>query len=211
MDTTTTDHLLTTTRAVRKRLDLDRPVERSVIEDCLRIAIQAPTGGNSQQWRWMVVTDDDKKSALADIYRTRVDLLEQMLGQAEEKHDEPTARVYRSAIEFADKLHKVPVMVIPCIRGQVSNASNAEVAGLYGSIIPAAWSFMLAARSRGLGTVWTSLHLVREKDAADILGIPDDFIQVALIPVAYTTGTDFKPAKRNPVENVTYWNGWGEA
>ncbi len=210
MDTTATDHLLTTTRAVRKRLDLERPVERSVIEDCLRIAIQAPTGGNSQQWRWVVVTDDDKKAALADIYRTRVDLLEQMLGLAEDNEDKQTARVYRSAIEFADQLHRVPAMVIPCIRGKVESASNAEVAGLYGSIIPAAWSFMLAARSRGLGTVWTSLHLVREKDAAELLGIPDDFIQVALIPVAYTTGTDFKPAKRNPVEDVTYWNGWGD-
>lgn len=210
MDTSTTDYLLTTTRAVRRRLDLERPVEPSVIEDCLRIAIQAPTGGNSQQWRWIVVTDETKRRELADIYRTRADVLEQALHHAEANGDKQTARVYRSAIEFADQLHRVPVMLIPCIRGKVENASNAEVAGLYGSIMPAVWSFMLAARSRGLGTVWTSLHLVREQDAAALLGIPDDFVQVAMIPVAYTVGTDFKPANRKPMEEVTYWNQWAE-
>ena len=210
MDTSATDHLLTTTRAVRRRLDLDRPVPRALIEDCLRIAIQAPTGGNSQQWRWLVITDEDTRFQLAEMYRTRSDILKTAGERAAASGDAQTARVYESALAFADVLHKVPVMLVPCIRGRVEQASNAEVAGLYGSILPAVWSFMLAARSRGLGTVWTSLHLVKEKEAAALLNIPDDFIQVALIPVAYTIGDDFRPAKRQPAEEVTYWNRWGE-
>ncbi|MDA0979028.1 MAG: nitroreductase family protein [Proteobacteria bacterium] len=210
MDTNATDLLLTTTRAVRRRLDLERPVPRELIEECLRIAIQAPTGGNSQGWRWVVVTDADVRLKLAELYRSQAGILEQMRKRAKDNGDQATERVYQSAIDFAEVLHKVPVLLIPCIQGRVNNASNPEVAGLYGSIIPAAWSFMLAARSRGLGTVWTSIHLAKEKEAAELLGIPDDFIQVALIPVAYTKGIDFKPAKRTPVEEVTYWDHWGD-
>jgi nitroreductase len=208
LDLEATDHLLSTTRAVRRRLDLERPVERSVIEECLGLAIQAPTGGNRQGWRWIVVTDPDKRSALADLYRDGAYMLEQNLERAEAAGDSQTARVYRSAVEFAEVLHRVPVFVIPCVRGRVDTADSATAAAFYGSILPAVWSFMLAARSRGLGTVWTTLHLRREREAAELLGIPDDFSQAALVPVAYTVGTDFKPAKRRPVEEVTYWNEW---
>lgn len=211
MDINATDELLTTTRAVRRRLDLDRPVPRELIEDCLRVAIQAPTGGNSQGWRWIVVTDPEVRLKLADLYRSEAGILQQMLQHAKDRGDKATERVYQSAIDFAEVLHKVPVLLIPCIQGQVKSASNAQVAGLYGSIMPATWSFMLAARSRGLGTVWTSIHLAKEKEAAELLGIPDGFIQVALIPVAYTKGSDFKPAKRTPIEEVTFWDHWGNS
>jgi nitroreductase len=207
IDRANADELLSTTRAVRRRLDLDRPVEREVILECLQLAIQAPTASNQQDWRWVVVTDDDKKKALADLYRgTGAAYLE----QARRTHDDPqTRRVYESAYELTDFLERVPVFVIPCITQRVDNAPTGIAAAAYGSIIPAAWSFMLALRARGLGSVWTTLHLFREADAAAVLGIPDNVTQVALLPVAYTKGTDFKPAARPPVGEITYWNEWG--
>lgn len=208
IDTTVTDHLLSTTRAVRKRLDLDRPVEKSVILECLRIAVQAPTGSNSQTWRWMVVTEADKRAQLGRIYREGG--MDYLKAAASNQMDDQTRRVYQSALHLAEILDRVPVHVIPCVTGRADNAPNIMSASIYGSIIPAAWSFMLALRSRGLGSAWTTLHLMKEKEAAEMLGIPDDVTQVALLPVAYTTGGDFKPAKRPPVERITYWDTWGE-
>ncbi|HET7524096.1 MAG TPA: nitroreductase family protein [Acidimicrobiales bacterium] len=208
-DTSVTDRLLTTTRAVRKRLDLERPVEQSVILDCLRLAIQAPTGSNAQGWRWVVVTDADKRAELARMYAEGgAGYLKAAAGQ---EKDDQTRRVYESALHLTDILDRVPVHVIPCIEGRADNAPNILSASTYGSIIPAAWSFMLALRSRGLGSAFTTLHLFKEKEAAELMGIPYDKVtQVALIPVAYTVGDDFKPAKRPPVETVTYWDAWGE-
>ena len=204
-DTSVTDHLLSTTRAVRKRLDLDRPVEPEVILDCLRLAIQAPTGSNSQGWRWLVVTDPGRKAELARIY-------DEAGGDYLRKSSTATGaqgRVYSSAAYLVEVLHRVPAMVIPCIEGRADGAPNARAAGLYGSILPAVWSFQLALRSRGLGSAWTTLHLFKEQEAAALLGVPDGFSQVALLPVAYTIGTEFKPAGRTPVEDVTYWDSWG--
>lgn len=209
MDTSVTDHLLSTTRAVRRRLDLARPVERETILECLRLAVQAPTGGNAQTWRWLVVTDADKRQALADIYNRSRAVLEWARDAAVQKGEPQTVRVYNSAVAFADVFGQVPVHVIPCIQGRVENTENIRMASHYGSILPAVWSFMLALRSRGLGSVWTTLHLAGEADAAALLGIPEGWTQVALIPVAYTTGGDFKPAARPPVETVTYWDSWG--
>lgn len=207
-DLVETDRLLTTTRAVRRRLDLDRPVEREVVLDCLRIAIQAPTASNDQNWRWMVVTDPDKRAALADIYRENgLPYLE----QARAKEQDPqTARVYESAYEFAQNLHRVPVLVIPCIDRRFDGAPLGVSAAAFASIIPAAWSFQLALRSRGLGSVWTTLHLFQEQKAAELLGIPDTVTQVAMLPVAYTVGDDFRPAARGPVEEITSWDTWGQ-
>lgn len=206
MDTTVTDHLLSTTRAVRKRLDLDRAVEPEVILDCLRLAVQAPSGSNSQGWRWVVVTDAGKKAALARIYEEAGgDYLRKSAGA-----NGAQGRVYSSAAYLLDVLHRVPAMVIPCIEGRVDGASNGRAAGFYGSILPAVWSFQLALRSRGLGSAWTSLHLQKEQEAAEVLGIPDDISQVALLPVAYTIGGDFKPAPRRPVEEITFWETWGQ-
>jgi nitroreductase len=206
IDIAVTDHLLSTTRAVRRRLDLDRPVEKSVILDCLRLAIQAPTASNSQTWRWVVVTDPEKKAALGRMYAAaRGDNLKT---RAADAVDVQTQRVYESAGYLAEILGRVPVHVIPCVEGRIDNAPNAQAAPRYGSIIQAAWSFMLALRSRGLGSAWTTLHLYREREAAALLGIPDDITQVALIPVGYTTGGDLKPASRPPVEDITYWDTW---
>ncbi|MGH9114522.1 MAG: nitroreductase family protein [Acidimicrobiales bacterium] len=208
MDTAATDHLLSTTRAVRKRLDLDRPVEPEVVIECLRLAVQAPTGSNRQSWRWVVVTDPAKRAELARLYAEGgADYLKAAAGR---ERDTQTRRVYDSALYLTEILRRVPVHVIPCIHGRTDSGPNVASASLYGSIIPAAWSFMLALRSRGLGSVWTTLHLFREREAAALLAIPDDVTQVALLPVAYATGGGFKPATRPPVEGITYWDTWGE-
>ncbi len=207
MDLHVVDHLLTTTRAVRKRLDLGRPVPDEVVTECLRIAIQAPTASNTQSWRWVVVTDPDKRAALADLYRSVFDVF---------YGDQPGAdltpqmtRVRESSMFLSQHLGDVPVHVIPCIEGRpVPGGDVFAGASLFGSIFPAVWSFQLALRSRGLGSVLTTLHLPREREAAELLGIPDDVSQVGLIPVAYFTGSDFRPAARRPVEELTYWNTW---
>ncbi len=207
MDTTVTDHLLSTTRAVRKRLDLDRPVEPSVILECVRLAMQAPTGSNRQGWRWVVVTDPAKRAELARLYAEGG--AEYLRSAAERTSDLQTRRVHDSALYLTEVLGRVPVHVVACVEGRADGTTNARAASLYASIIPATWSFMLALRSRGLGSVWTTLHLSREKEAAALLGIPDTVTQVALLPVAYTTGGDFHPASRPPAETVTYWDSWG--
>ena len=201
-----TDRILTTTRAVRRRLDLGRPVPRSVVVECLRLAIQAPTGGNTQRWRWVVVDDADTRAALAALYRRRA---EPYLGGYRNLAPDTNNAVLDSSEYLSEHLHEVPVFVIPCLLGRVSTTpSTEETAGFFGSILPAVWSFQLALRSRGLGSVFTTLHLAYEHEAGEILGIPDTVTQAALIPVAYTLGDDFKPAKRRPVEEITYWNGW---
>lgn len=208
MDTAAVDLLLSTTRAVRRRLDLDRPVDPAVIAECLRLAVQAPTAGNTQSWHWMIVTEPAKRAALAELYREAGRRhLEHNL-EATDPSDSQTRDVYLSALHLADILERVPVLVIPCIEGRVDGRANAAAATLYASIIPAAWSFQLALRSRGLGSAWTTLHLLRERETAELLGIPDQVTQVALLPVAHTVGSDFKPARRTPAEQVTYWNSW---
>ena len=203
-----TDRLLSTTRAVRRRLDLTRPVERDVILDCIRLSQQAPTASNTQTWRWMVVTDEGKRAGLAEIYGRGKQFLAQARANIEEG-DTQTNRVYDSAEWLGQHLAEVPVLAIPCIREDFGGlSSNAAAASMYGSVLPAVWSFQLALRSRGLGSAWTTLHLYREKECAEILGIPDGVVQVALLPVAYTKGTDFKLAARPPAEEITHWNGW---
>lgn len=205
-----TDRLLTTTRAVRKRLDLDKEVPREVVLDCIGLSQQAPTGSNMQSWRWMVVTDPDKRRALADLYRKGgADYLAAGKKQAEERGHAQTARVLDSAIYLTENLERVPVHVIPCSKGRVpSSAPSGMQAGFWGSIYPAVWSFQLALRSRGLGTVLTTLHLAFEKEAGELLGIPEDVTQCGLLPVAYTLGDDFKRADRRPPQHITYFDTW---
>jgi nitroreductase len=207
--------LLTTTRAVRKRLDFDRPVERSVIEDCLQIALQAPTGGNRQQWHFVVVTDPAKRRAIADLYRKSWAVYLTSPTAAPNLHyEDPTReavqrRVGDSAQYLADNLERVPVFLIPCFAGRIDGQPASVQAGTWGSLLPAVWSFMLAARTRGLGTAWTTLHMRHEREVAEILGIPyAEVTQGALIPVAYTQGADFKPAHRAPLANVVHWDSW---
>jgi nitroreductase len=203
LDLATVDDLLSTTRAVRKRLDLERPVPREVVEECLRLAIQAPTGSNRQGWHWVVVTDAGKRAALADMYRAGFG---PYMDRAR-RGSEGLTRVGESALWLAERLEKVPVHVIPCIEDYTKGTAHA---GVWASIYPAVWSFQLALRSRGLGSVLTTLHLPRAKDAAELLGIPDGILQAGLVPVAYYTGDDFKPAKRRSVDQVTSWNEWGK-
>jgi nitroreductase len=207
MDTAVTDYLLSTTRAVRKRLDLDRPVEMDVILDCIRLSQQAPTGSNVQGWQWLVVTDADKRAELAKIYSDSAGTYfdSPLAGGGDDAQQQ---RVRESAIYLRDNMHRVPVHVIPLIAGQAEKVPARYAAGFYGGILPAAWSFQLALRSRGLGSAWTSIHLAQAERAAELLGIPDDYTQVALFPVAYTIGDDFKPAKRPPVESIVHFDSW---
>lgn len=206
IDVKAADELLTTTRAVRRRLDLDRPVPPELVLECVGVAQQAPTGGNSQGWGFVIVTDEAKRAKLAELYRRTGD--DYLRKSAERAKTEQTSRVYNSAVYLSEVLHRVPVHVIPVIHGRVDNQPNMMASGLYGSIIPAAWSFMLAARARGLGSAWTTLHLFHEQEAAELLGIPDDHTQVALIPLAYYTGDTFSPADRPLPDTITHWDTW---
>lgn len=207
------DELLSTTRSVRKRLDLDRPVERSVIEECLELAIQAPTGSNAQGWHWVVVTDSNLKAQIAEHYAAGFDPYFAGGGSswdADDPRGQRATAVSSSAKYLRDHFHEVPAMLIPCQWGRVpSDAPAGAQAGYWGSLLPAVWSFMLALRSRGLGSAWTTLHLGREREVAELLGIPyDNCTQAGLFPIAYTKGIGFKPASRIPVSDVTHWNGW---
>jgi nitroreductase len=201
------DELLTTTRAVRKRLDLDRPVEREVITECLELALQAPSGGNHQGWHWVFVSDPATKTALADLYREC--FYEAYRGDTGAEMTDPERRMLTSAQFLADHFAEVPTMLVACQWGRVDAAPNAGQAGYWGSILPAVWSLMLALRSRGLGSAWTTLHLNREKEAAEVLGIPyDRCTQAGLFPIAYTKGTDFKAGPRQAMDDVVHWDRW---
>jgi nitroreductase len=204
-----TDRLLSTTRAVRRRLDLERPVERKVILDCIQLSQQAPTASNTQKWRWMVVMDAEKRKALGEIYGRGKPFIEQAKAQVD-SDDRQTHRVYDSAGWLLDHIGEAPALVIPCVEGRVpEGAPSGMAAAVYGSIYPAMWSFQLALRSRGLGSTLTTIHLFFEKEVADLLSMPEDVMQVALLPVAYTKGSDFKIAKRPPPEEITSFDTWG--
>ena len=212
------DELLSTTRSVRKRLDLSRQVEPELIQECLELAVQAPTGANSQQWQFVVVTDAQQRQALGAIYQKGFKLYRELTATSNplladrkftREQVETLKKVRDSSVYLAEHMHEVPVQVMACIRGRVEGLSSIEQAGIWGSVLPAVWSFMLAARARGLGTCWTTIHLYYEQEAAELLGIPyEQMTQVALIPVAYTLSTDFKPAPRIPLESVVHWERW---
>jgi nitroreductase len=206
-DLAVTDALLSTTRAVRKRLDLEKPVPREVLLECIDLSQQAPTGSNAQTWRWLAIYDAEKRKAIARIYAEGgKGYLETARSQAQ---DPQTRRVYESAFWLVEHLAEVPVHVIPCVLGRLpEGAPNIACASTYGSIFPAVWSFQLALRSRGLGSVLTTLHLFQESEVAKLLGIPENVTQVGLLPVAYTRGTDFKVAKRPPPESITHFDAW---
>ena len=210
-DLAVTDALLSTTRAVRKRLDLERPVPQEVIRECLELALQAPSGSNRQGWRWLVVTDAATRQALAELYRKGAgSYLEDAYREAKTSGAAQDARVFDSARYLAERLQDVPVHVIPCIAIDHIPADPPRHVwpGLMGSIFPAVWSFQLALRARGLGSVLTTLHLRCKDEAAALLGIPDGVMQVGLLPVGYTIGTEFKPAGRRPLDEVVYWEHW---
>ncbi|NNL87260.1 MAG: nitroreductase family protein [Myxococcales bacterium] len=210
-DLDSVDHVLRTTRSVRKRLDFSRPVPRPILEECLEIALQAPTGGNRQEWQFVFVEDAEKRRALADLYR---EVFAGYVQQPRAHYDEgdPRAaalpRVMDSASYLAEHFDKAPVFFIPCFEGRIEKESAARQASTYGSILPAVWSFMLAARARGIGAAWTTLHLFKEREAAEILGIPETVTQAALLPLAYFSGDDFQPAPRVPGRELTHWDHW---
>ena len=212
MDPAAADLLLTTTRSIRKRLDLTRPVEPAIIEQCIDIAIQAPTGSNAQGWRFVVLTDAGKRAAVAALYRQSFEIYARpaKAPAAGDQRGAQNARVRGSAVYLAEHMYEAPVLIIPCITGRVEQAGVMAQAGLYGSILPAAWSLMLALRARGLGSAWTTLHLRYEQETAAILGIPENVTQAALLPVAYIKGGPPKPATRISGRDVTSWNVWGE-
>ncbi|HEV2580862.1 MAG TPA: nitroreductase family protein [Ktedonobacteraceae bacterium] len=214
----TPDELLTTTRSVRKRLDFSRPVEPELLRECLEIAVQAPTGGNRQHWHFIIITDPRQIAALGAIYKKgwAIYIQEQtsVANAAQSRRMTPDrlstlARVADSAIYLSEHMGEVPAMLIPCAYGRIDNVPSSAQAGYWGSLLPAVWSFMLAARARGLGTCWTSVHLNYEQEAAQVLGIPYDKVaQGALIPVAHTLGSDFKPGSRVPLDEILHWDRW---
>lgn len=209
----TPDELLTTTRTVRKRLDLTRPVPIELVRECLEVALQAPSGSNRQGWQWLVITDPELRAAVGRIYG---ELTEEYLNShhsaaalfADDPNRAPVQqRVGGSVAWLGEHMGEVPVLVIPCIKAGKTLPPDNQ-AGLWGSLLPAAWSYCLAARARGLGTAWTTLHLQREAEVADLLGVPAGFHQAALIPTAYYTGETFKPAPREPLNNVIHFDRW---
>ena len=217
----TTDELLATTRAVRKRLDFDRPVDMELVEECQQLGLQAPTGSNAQGWHFMVVTDDDKKQAIGELYRDvffntyapSPGSVHSLAKEARAAEQIIAIAVQDSADHLAHNMDRVPVMVIPCVMGRLNlvppESATLAWTGSLGSIFPAVWSFMLAARSRGLGTCWTSLHLPKEQEVAEILGIPyDEVTQTALISVGHTIGDEFKATTRRPLANSLHVDQW---
>ena len=224
MDLKTVDHLLTTTRTVRKRLDLDRPVEPAVIERCIEIAMQhrrPPISKAGTSWWW-------KTQRCVRLWRTSIEKDSGIIAPCRngKRHAGPIrtsgrcsgAETGASSTYLNENLHRVPMFIIPCVEAQMEQVPHLSEmrdhpslynASMYGSILPAAWSLMLALRARGLGAAWTTLHLMHEEEAAQVLGIPKYVIQVALLPVAYYTGSDFRPAKRLPARDLTHWNTWG--
>jgi nitroreductase len=210
------DEVLTTTRAVRKRLDFSRALDLDEIHQCLEIALQAPSGSNSQGWHFMLVTDREKIAAIAALYQQAFAIYADgpaqptMLHQDDPGMEKTQQRVLSSAQYLADHMAEVPALLIPCFPGRADTPGlpASAMAGMFGSILPAVWSFMLAARERGIGTCWTTLHIEHEQEVAKILGIPEEVMQVALIPMAYTTGTDFKSGPRKSLDNILHTNNW---
>ncbi len=207
------EEVLTTTRSVRKRLDFERPVERSLVVDCIDIALQAPTGSNAQGWQWVVIEDQAKKDAISALYAANFAAYAKAPRPEYEQGDvrrESMPKVADSATYLAQNFAKAPYLVIPCIKGRMGEGvPSATQAGAWGSILPAVWSFMLALRSKGLGSAWTTLHLPSEEEAAEIVGIPfAEYTQAGLFPVAYTKGMDFKRANRLPADELIHWDTW---
>jgi nitroreductase len=217
----TIDELLTTTRTVRRRLDLTRPVSRAVVEECLGLAMQAPNADNAQAWAWVVVDDLDTRKAMGEIYRSCIDdILRSLQTAAPEgaeqlnrmgmsvEMDDSMQRIYSSVDHLRLHIQDVPVLVVAMMPARTEGLQLFEAASMWGSVLPAAWSFMLALRSRGLGSAWTTIHLREEARMAELLGIPSNFTQVGMFPIAYTVGTDFKPGKRADLDSVVAWNRW---
>jgi nitroreductase len=204
------DHLLSSTRSVRFRLDLERSVDRSLVVECIRIACFAPNASNAQEWRFLVIDDPEQKQVIAEAYREGMMApMEALLAQRTREGDAVMMRHSEAVLHLGRVLDRVPVLVIPCIQGRIEDdPSMGWVTRLFGSIYPAVWNFQLALRSRGLGSTFTTAHLLAEERIGDLLGVPANYTQTCLIPVAHTLGGDFSPPPRRPVEESIGWNGW---
>ncbi|MCH2171039.1 nitroreductase family protein [Myxococcota bacterium] len=199
MDTESIDEVLRTTRSVRRRLDFEREVPPEVIEECIEIATQAPTGLNRESWRFLIITDPKKKAAIARLYRA-----------AFEAFANPREGAGSSAQRaLVERLHEMPALILVCSLGNPPGSSNAMNVGFYGSVLPAAWSLMLALRARGIGATWTTVLLVHERESAELLGIPEGVTQTVLLPIGYTRDAVLRPANRRGADEVSYWNQWG--
>ena len=224
IDLNSVDHILNTTRSVRLRLDLERSVPRNLIDEALQIALQAPTGANTQTWRFLVVTDPKLKEGIADCYRkgaekymsdetamTRTGVSASREFEENDLRQKQKTGVISSSVHLLENMHRVPAMIIPCIESRFEREEVFVQASMYGSILPATWSLMLALRARRIASAWTSLHLVYEQEVSDLLGIPEDITQAALLPIAWLLGGDLKVAKRLPLSEVVYTDKWGES
>ena len=230
------DRLLTTTRSVRRRLDIDRPVPPEVVQKALELAIQAPTSQNHQSWRWVVVTEEKVRLQIAELFRKAWFFNQTRISgrSGRRRHTADIQRLEESVASLVNTIAKVPVLVVPCVMGKPpdigkidtdwrrraarferedvrSHARLGEMlaSNFYGSIYPAVWSFQLALRSRGLGSTITCMNLMFPRPFAELLQIPDVVTPICVLPVAYTVGTDFKPAQRIPATERTFWNRWG--
>lgn len=212
----TPDELLSTTRAVRKRLDFERPVSDEVVRECVELAMQSPSGSNNMTMQFVVVRDPERRRALGEIYRQCYSIYQGFdgiyIGSIDKGDDGANAQQQRSARSadfLGERMGDAPVIVVPCTMGRFDGTPAMMTASMAGNVIPAMWSFMLAARARGLGTCWTTVHLMMEQQAAEVLGIPFDQVQqVCMSPLAYTIGTDFRPASRPPADSIIHWDQW---
>jgi len=212
----TPDELLSTTRAVRKRLDFTKPVPDDLVRECVALAMQSPSGSNNMTMQFVVVRDADKRAAIGEIYRQSYGVYTTLdgiyIGSIDKGSDEANAQQRRSASSadfLGEHMGEAPVLIIPCIQGRVDGLPGMMAASALGNVMPAMWSLMLAARARGLGTCWTTLHLMQEQAVAEILGLPFESVQqVCLSPLAYTSGTDFKPAARPEPDTIIHWDTW---
>ncbi len=209
-DTEITDRLLSTTRSVRRRLDFDRAVDPDILRECVGLASYAPNASNAQDWRWVIVTDPESRAAIADHYRAGiVPPMEELLERRQADGDAAGVRHSEAVLYLAERFHEVPALVIPCIQGQLDpDLDLAWTASLFGSILPAVWSFQLALHSRGLASTFTTAHLLAADEVAALLNIPDDYLQTCLIPVAYLLGDDLKPPTRKDPDKIIAWNRW---
>ena len=212
----TPDQLLHTTRAVRKRLDFTKPVSDDVIRECVAAAMQAPSGSNNMTMRFVIVKDEAKRAAIGDIYRQCFDIYKTLPGVYARSIAKDTDveqaqqdRVVDSALYLADHMGEAPALVIACTAGRLDSVPSMMAVSSMGNVLPGMWNFMLAARARGLGTAWTTVGLMMEQAIADVVGIPFAEVQQAcLTPLAYTIGTDFKPARRPEPDTIIHWDTW---
>ncbi|MCZ6656139.1 MAG: nitroreductase family protein [Gammaproteobacteria bacterium] len=201
LDLASVDAVLSTARSVRRKLDFDRAVEPETIFECVNIATQAPTGLGGESWRFLVVTEPDRKRQLADLYRAVLTDLARQRG----------IEVKATQQALVDRLHEIPAMIFVCTTADKPGAEIAGQVAYYGSILPAAWSLMLALRARNLGATWTTLLASRQQEVAAILGMPDGVVQTVMLPVAYTKGAKLRKADRLDATHVTYWETWGNS